>query len=74
MRAGAWLFSNFLLVPANTTDMGVLAGSAYPELWLNAWLSRCRRLSKDYEERTDSSEAWVRIAMVNLMLKRLKPA
>ena len=71
------------MVPANTTDMGVLAGSAYPELWLNglalvertrAWLSRCRRLSKDYEERTDSSEAWVRIAMINLMLKRLKPA
>ena len=39
-----------------------------------AWLSRCRRLSKDYEERTDSSEAWVRIAMVILMLKRLQPA
>ena len=24
-----------------------------------AWLSRCRRLSKDYEERTESSETWV---------------
>ena len=38
-----------------------------------AWLSRCRRLSQDYEERTDSSEAWVHVAMVNLMLKRLQP-
>ena len=35
-----------------------------------AWLTRCRRLSKDYEERTDSSEAWVNIDMVHLMLKR----
>ena len=39
-----------------------------------AWLSRCRRLSKDYEERTESSEAWVHSAMVHLMLKRLQPA
>ena len=37
-----------------------------------AWMSRCRRLSKDYEERTESSEAWVHIAMVYLMLKRLQ--
>ena len=39
-----------------------------------AWLSRCRRLSKDYEERTESSEAWVHIAMVHLMLKRIQPS
>ena len=39
-----------------------------------AWLSRCRRLSKDYEERTESSEAWVHIAVVHLMLKRLRPS
>ena len=37
-----------------------------------AWMSRYRRLSKDYEERTESSEAWVHIAMVYLMLKRLQ--
>ena len=39
-----------------------------------AWLSHCRRLSKDFEELPETSEAWVHIAMVHLMLKRLKPA
>ena len=38
-----------------------------------AWLSRCRRLSKDYEELPETGEAWVHIAMVNLMLKKRKP-
>ena len=38
-----------------------------------ALLSRCRRLSEDYEELPETSEAWVHIAMVHLMIKRLKP-
>jgi transposase len=36
-----------------------------------AWLGRCRRLSKDYEGTTGSSQAWVKLAMVHLMARRL---
>lgn len=36
-----------------------------------AWLGRNRRLSKDYEQRTDSEEAFLYLAMCRLMLHRL---
>ena len=36
-----------------------------------AWLGRNRRLSKDYEETTSSSEAFVKLAMIHLMARRL---
>jgi putative transposase len=36
-----------------------------------AWFGRCRRLSKDYEGKTDSSEAWVKLTMIHLMARRL---
>jgi putative transposase len=37
------------------------------------WFGRNRALSKDYEALPESSEAWIYLAMIHLMLKRLQP-
>jgi putative transposase len=48
-----------------------------PQRWVVertfAWLGRSRRLSKEYERRTDTSETVIKISMIHLMLKRLAP-
>lgn len=36
-----------------------------------AWLLKCRRLSKDYEELAETTEAWIYLAMTRLYLRRL---
>jgi putative transposase len=36
-----------------------------------AWLTRCRRLTVDYEGLPESSEAWIYLAMIRLMIRRL---
>jgi putative transposase len=38
-----------------------------------SWLGRSRRLSRDYEHRTESSEAMVYIASIHRMARRLSP-
>jgi putative transposase len=39
-----------------------------------AWLGRCRRLGKDREKSVRSSESFVKLAMIQLMLHRLHPS
>jgi putative transposase len=48
-----------------------------PKRWVAersfAWLGRDRRHSKDYERRTESSEAWIKISAICGMMRRLAP-
>jgi transposase len=36
-----------------------------------AWLLKCRRLVRDYEELAETTEAWIYLAMSRLYLRRL---
>ena len=55
---------------ADTEGFAVL-----PHRWIVertlGWLMRNRRLSKDYERLVQSSETFIEVAMIGLMLKRL---
>lgn len=46
-----------------------------PKRWIVertiAWLNRCRRLAKDFETRTRSALAFVHLASIRLMLRKL---
>jgi putative transposase len=68
---GGWMLRIIRRTP------GVRGFELLPKRWVVertfAWLGRYRRLSKDYEFLTSSSESMIRIAMINLMLHRLKP-
>ena len=49
-----------------------------PHRWVSertwAWMGRCRRNSKDYERRTDSSESMLKLSMLHLCLRRVHPS
>ena len=60
-----------------TREPGVKGFAVLPQRWVVertfAWHGRCRRHSRDYERRTDSSESMIRISSLHLMLRRLAP-
>jgi putative transposase len=71
----------FSLAPFRLQVIGRPEGSEgfvkLPQRWVVertiAWLGRSRRLSKDYERDTGSSEAMAQASMIHLMLRRLAP-
>lgn len=71
-----WTLSRWLLTIVKRND-DVKGFEVLPKRWIVertfAWLGKYRRLSKDYETQVNSSETMIKIAMINLMLHRLKP-
>jgi putative transposase len=61
-----------LEIVAKTSETGFVV---LPKRWIVertfAWQGRSRRLSKDYEALCETVEAWIHIAMIHLMVKRL---
>jgi putative transposase len=75
----AWAVEHlwFILEPVLRSD-DMKGFVVLPRRWVVertlAWLTQCRRLGKDYEGLTASSEAMIYIAMTRLMLRRLAAA
>ena len=67
-KTGAWTLE--IVKRINPSGFEVL-----PKRWIVertlAWISRCRRLARDFERYTRTVAAFVRLAMIRLMLKRL---
>ena len=68
-RAGGWELK-IVERSADTEGFAVL-----PHRWIVertfGWLMRNRRLSKDYERKVQTSETYIKVAMIRLLLKRL---
>lgn len=71
-----WNLTGWVLTIVKRND-DVKGFAVLPKRWIVertfGWLGKYRRLSKDYETYVENSEAMIRIAMINLMLHRLKP-
>lgn len=71
LKEGGWRFE----------VLGKPAGKGFqltPKRWVVertfAWLSRCRRLCRDFERRAASVVGFIHLAMIRLLVRRLAPA
>ena len=69
MSVSGWVLE-IVRRPRNSHQFEVLPRRWVVERTL-AWLGRCRRLSKDYEALPATTEAWVHLAMIHLMVRTL---
>ena len=67
------LLKAFVLSIIKRTDKGF---KILPKRWIVertfGWFGKYRRLAKDYERLTENSEAVIKLAMINLMLRRIR--
>ena len=74
----AWVtqLGHFLLALVKR-PLGAVGFVLLPQRWVVertfAWLGRYRRHSRDYERRTESSEAMITISMIHRMARRIEP-
>src|SRR5262249_58172141 len=72
----AWCWWGWLGVVVRKL-VGQVGFVVQPKRWIVertfGWLNRSRRLSKDYERTTESSEAFIKVAMIHLLAPRLPP-
>lgn len=72
MQRTGWVLQ---IVKRSDTQTGFVV---LPKRWIVertfGWLNRYRRLSKDYEASTESSEAMIHLAMIQIMLRRRRAA
>ena len=70
----AFQFGRWVLEIVKRSD-DVPGFAVLPHRWVVertfGWLGRYRRLSKDYEELTETSESMIHLAMLHLMTRRL---
>lgn len=76
-RLNAWLKDKPYALEIVSRPAGAKGFVLLHKRWVvertNAWNGRSRRLSKDYERRTDSSESMIKINAIRLTLNRLAP-